>query len=694
MEDFETMQELDLNNWNSLNAWCRSRISGVWRLVEEVSDQTGDSAEHMRLNDQLRRFFKQEENGQQQKAANLTCTISGSLAALCKCLQLDDFEIFCLILAMLAEWDDSYEQLFAFLNQRWNETYLSRSWAIRLYLGSMDVDFRFLRYFLPEQKLSLFLFETSGGHQGFGCHERLKLRQPIIKYLCSSGVYLQTDYMEWQTDSGKNNGELSENLYRSINALLMRENQEQASYICLNGQDEGMMRRYAGEYAATAGKGMAYLDFGRLREEVSAEGYHDIALEVMLHDGILCIYNWEEDGRQEQGRKSFSLLLYQVSKLLRTVFILTTGEKPEWNLPGRGEEIWITIPLPDQREQMRIWEDAAKTYPVDQECLSRMVNRYSFSEKEIKEIVQRACRYACEQQEEVCSETILLKSCREQRKHNLRKWATPVTSDYEWDDLVLPCRQKETMQEIVNHFQYRRLVYQTWGMENTIQYGSGLSVLFAGPPGTGKTMAAQVLCKKIGLELFKIDIPSIVSKYIGETEQHIRDIFREGIQSQAVLFFDEADVLFSKRTEVKDSHDKYSNMEAAYLLQKMEEYPGIVILATNFPKNIDAAFKRRIKYVMEFEMSDAEQRLKIWKQSIPEKLPIDDEILFEWLAETFEFSGSNIKNIIENAAFFAASVQETVGMRHILHAIEKEYQKMGRSWNLDKINTEFIGALC
>lgn len=274
----------------------------------------------------------------------------------------------------------------------------------------------------------------------------------------------------------------------------------------------------------------------------------------------------------------------------------------------------------------------------------------------------------------------------EQEEHSIPSDAVWVPLDitsqkkslFSWEDLILPKEQKELLMEAVNQMKYRKQVYEVWGFSQTMQYGTGLSVLFSGPPGTGKTMAAQVLSDTLERKLYKIQLPTVVSKYIGETEKNMNHIFQKAEKSSSVLFFDEADVLFSKRTEVKDSHDKYSNMEAAFLLQKMEEYEGVVILATNFPQNIDEAFQRRIKFTIEFYMPDREQRYLLWKQSFPKGLPLAVDVDLELLAEQFELSGSNIKNIAVNAAFLAAPERSSVGMRHIMRALQNEYKKGGK----------------
>jgi len=186
------------------------------------------------------------------------------------------------------------------------------------------------------------------------------------------------------------------------------------------------------------------------------------------------------------------------------------------------------------------------------------------------------------------------------------------------------------------------------------------------------------MANELMLELYKIDLSQLISKYIGETEKNLHEVFLEANRSNAILFFDEADALFGKRSEVKDSHDRYANMETAYLLQKMEEYEGISILATNYQQNIDEAFMRRINYVIKFPFPDAEYRKLLWNAMLPEETPRSADIDISFLAETFPFAGGNIKNIVLSAAFMAAAENRPVGMKDFLHAIKVELQKTGR----------------
>jgi SpoVK/Ycf46/Vps4 family AAA+-type ATPase len=208
--------------------------------------------------------------------------------------------------------------------------------------------------------------------------------------------------------------------------------------------------------------------------------------------------------------------------------------------------------------------------------------------------------------------------------------------------------------------------------------GVGINVLFAGPSGTGKTMAADIMANELGIDLYKIDLSAIVSKYIGETEKNLDRIFEEGKTANAILFFDEADALFGKRSEVRDSHDRYANIEIAYLLQKMEEYDGLVILATNLKKNMDEAFARRMHFSIEFPMPEEDDRYRIWESIFPEMAPLYGDIDLNFMAKQFKITGGNIKNIALSAAFLAAQDGGLIKMENLIKGTKREYQKMGK----------------
>jgi len=249
---------------------------------------------------------------------------------------------------------------------------------------------------------------------------------------------------------------------------------------------------------------------------------------------------------------------------------------------------------------------------------------------------------------------------------------------YHWPQLVLPEKKKELVRDVVRHVQQRRRVMEEWNFNSLMSRGKGLTVLFSGPPGTGKTMAAEVIANALQMDLYRIDLAGVVSKYIGETEKNLSRIFREAEYSDAILFFDEADALFGKRSEVKDAHDRYANIEINYLLQQIESFEGVVVLATNMRQHLDEAFLRRIQVVVEFPMPAYEDRVSIWRQSFPQKAPLDPDVDFNFLARQFELAGGHITNIILWAALLASEEGTDICMRHCIRATRRELEKIGR----------------
>ena len=267
-------------------------------------------------------------------------------------------------------------------------------------------------------------------------------------------------------------------------------------------------------------------------------------------------------------------------------------------------------------------------------------------------------------------------ACRIQCRTRLEGLAQRIEPAAGWEDLVLPEPQIQTLRQIAVQVSHRTKVYETWGFAAKSSRGLGITTLFAGTSGTGKTMAAEVLAADLRLDLYRIDLASAVSKYIGETEKNLRRVFDAAEESGSILLFDEADALFGKRSEVKDSHDRYANIEVSYLLQRMEAYRGLAILTTNLKSALDPAFFRRLRFVLQFPFPDASQRAEIWRRIFPAATPTEN-LDFARLAK-LNVPGGNIRNIALNAAFLAAADHNPVRMGHVLSAARSEYAKLER----------------
>jgi hypothetical protein len=280
----------------------------------------------------------------------------------------------------------------------------------------------------------------------------------------------------------------------------------------------------------------------------------------------------------------------------------------------------------------------------------------------------------------------LFAAARRETGHDLAALARRIEPLYDWDSIVLPDDTLLQLHEIAERVANRDRVLEGWGFDRKISQGKGTSVLFAGPSGTGKTMTAEILAADLRLDLYKIDLSSVVSKYIGETEKNLERIFQAAEHSNAILLFDEADALFGKRSEVRDSHDRYANIEISYLLQKMESYDGMAILSTNLRQNLDDAFVRRMAFTVAFPFPDEGSRLRIWRGIWPESLDVEfDDADLQMLAGRFKLSGGNIKNVALAAAFLAAAEGKPVRLVHLLRGVQREFQKMGKTLSADEL---------
>lgn len=342
----------------------------------------------------------------------------------------------------------------------------------------------------------------------------------------------------------------------------------------------------------------------------------------------------------------------------------------------------VPLPRPSAIQRAQTWRAALEEYEpaIEAHDIGELAVKFKFSHSQIESAIVTARNLARWRDPDLQRITLsdLYEACRAHSNQKLSVLAHKIPSKYQWNDIVLPLDRTEQLREICNHVKYRDRVYSEWGFDQKLAMGKGLCVLFAGPSGTGKTMSADIIAGELGLELYKIDLSTVVSKYIGETEKNLSRIFDEAETSNAILFFDEADALFGKRSEVKDSHDRYANIETGYLLQRMEEHEGIVILASNFRKNMDEAFVRRLHFTVEFPFPNEEDRRRIWEAVWPKAMPRDPALDLGFLAKRFQITGGNIRNIALSAAFLAADDDGMVGMRHIVRATQREYQKMGK----------------
>ena len=314
---------------------------------------------------------------------------------------------------------------------------------------------------------------------------------------------------------------------------------------------------------------------------------------------------------------------------------------------------------------------------VSDEDLDSLAARYRYTCREIEAAVTLARSHAGVRDDGMSYADVVW-ACRGRSSTRLGSLARMVTPRARWEELVLPDDTVAQLREICVHVRQRPRVLHEWGFDRRLTLGKGLYALFVGPSGTGKTLAAEVIAGALGLDLLRVDLASVVSKYIGETEKNLDRIFRSAEGGDAVLFFDEADALFGRRSEIKDAHDRYANIEVDFLLQRLEQYEGVVILASNLAQNIDESFTRRMQFTVDFPFPNEPLRLAIWRNHFPPETPLERDLDFKYMAHEFKIAGGNIRKIVLNAAFLAADDGGVVGMKHLLKATRREYERMGK----------------
>jgi SpoVK/Ycf46/Vps4 family AAA+-type ATPase len=337
----------------------------------------------------------------------------------------------------------------------------------------------------------------------------------------------------------------------------------------------------------------------------------------------------------------------------------------------------LEVPATSFEERLQLWEETLGDLPrPTADELGTLAAQFRGDASVVRGAVAelRAARNAGD---EPAPGVLLWAACRSQARPRLGTLAQRVISDVQLRDVILPETQRRMLDAVLVQVRHKARVHHEWGFAAGESRGQGVSAVFAGPSGTGKTMAAEAIARELSLDLYRVDLSSVVSKYIGETEQNLRRVFDAAEAGGGVLLFDEADALFGKRTEVKDSHDRHANIEVSYLLQRMEAYGGLAILTTNLRKNMDDAFFRRIPFVIDFPFPDSELREQIWRGIFPASAPVEG-ILYPKLAQ-LPVAGGNIRSIARNAAFLGAADGGRITMKQLLEATRLEYAKLGRS---------------
>ena len=365
------------------------------------------------------------------------------------------------------------------------------------------------------------------------------------------------------------------------------------------------------------------------------------------------------------------------------------GMPAAWPTPVRmpGGLMRVEMPRPTAAHRAGLWQAAARAHArhIEPTTAQALAARFQLSALQIEQAVDDVLRVQPDAPTQGTPMPLGFAPCaaaaRALSGQALEEFARRVAPSAGWPHLIVPTETEQQLREISQRVQQRARLAQQWGSGNRLTTERGVTALFAGPSGTGKTLAAEVIAADLGLDLFCVDLALIVSKYIGETEKNLDRVFEAAQSANAVLFFDEADALFGKRSEVKDAHDRYANLEIAYLLQKMEQFDGLAVLATNLRQNIDDAFTRRVTFAVNFPFPQEAERLRLWQAHWPVQLERGEQVDFDELARGLPLAGGNIRNLVLAAAHYATSDNSAVERRHLLRATRREYQKMGKTLN-------------
>lgn len=612
------------------------------------------------------------------------------LVRLCETYDLTDFQILCLLLAGAGSRNGKYEEVFRRLSGRTKGTCATLGLAVKLYgllepleAGGMVAAGRLLspikKFFLPEpESLSV-----------NGEAERpLKLKPGVSFFLWGPPEMPErmNRWVELYADTGEPEAFVGyEEAYGRLMELC-RQKPLPDLMIC-GGRGSGK-KLLVQHMARKRHRNVLFADVRFLLSQEDVNGWaQELCLLAFFQEADICLTGWRsraqlrnEDGpaAENEGQEQ---RLEQVLKTIRQekIPVILLSEQTEGRLPaGSRGLLKIVLKDPDILTKITLWEHFLKEYPGHEVDPVTVSNRYLLRAGEIKQVLRQALAIAASYRRDVISMEDVVAAVKQQNSSALGEYAELLDTNIFWEDLVVEEEVRAQLELISGRLKYRNKVEAEWGFQEKDSYGKGICALFYGPPGTGKTMAVKALANELGLELYRIDISRMVSKYIGETQKHISELFERARDLNALLFFDEADAFFSKRTTVSDSNDRHANSEVAHLLQKLEEYDGISVLATNLKDNIDDAFKRRMKYMVHFQLPDVETRKLLFQKLLPKKAPVEEGLDLHFFAEQFEMSGSEIKDALLQAAFLAAREERPISNRHIAEAVRLSFKKYGK----------------
>jgi len=603
---------------------------------------------------------------------------------------IEPFEADVLLACMAAEFDLRYEKLYAYLQDDVTRKRPTVDLLLNLLTPSAAQHLAARRHFLDDGALVrhrlIDLFDDPAQPHPTLLSKAIKPDDRIVQYLMGSDA-IDTRLRPWVTlhepRQGLDDLLLDDDWRRGWRSLLADDAREHAPLIHLTGPAGVGKQAVASALCHARGLKLLVVRMDRLlAEPLSGLAGHLALIEREAHLQRAAVLLEGVDSLQGEAQRPALMVCRDALEESRAICFLA-GEDVWDNAapPFARRYVHVAVRRPDAAQRLQMWQRSLARVAAEPHIdAASVASRFKLTHGQIEDAASTARHLARLRggAAQAVATADLYEACRIHSNRRLGSLARKIVPRYKWTDIVLPADRITQLREICNHMKYRDRVYGDWGFGRKLAMGKGLTVLFAGPSGTGKTMAADVIAGELGLDLYKIDLSSVISKYIGETEKNLGRIFDEAETSNAILFFDEADALFGKRSEVKDSHDRYANIEVGYLLQRMEEYEGVAILATNLRKNMDEAFVRRLHFTLDLPFPDEADRHRIWQGIWPKDTPRAGDLDLASLAKRFEMTGGNIRNVALAAAFLAADEGEVVRMSHLIHATQREYQKTGK----------------
>jgi SpoVK/Ycf46/Vps4 family AAA+-type ATPase len=624
---------------------------------------------------------------------------------------LSQFDLDLLLVALAPELDLRYERLYAYLQDDVSRRRPSVDLALNLLCPKAGIKIRQRAHLAPEAPLVrhglIHLLPDANRPASPLLAHYLKVDEQIVRWLLGE-LSLDgrlTPFCDFVAPViSLSNLSLNDEVEQTFRSLIDRaDNRCRAMLVYLHGAPGTGQRQIAEAMANETGLFLLAADLSRAVNATAADFDQRLRLlfrEAYLQNALLFLDGIDALHGEDRMHHRQSLL----ESLSETFVITLLSGRRTWGLFSHdGQSVGskplgvmtVRVPSPDFEQRRSYWRSklSAAEIELDEEDLDALSSRFRLDPDRIADAVAAARnRYdwtdasiqaemsiTSDERIEIDWFGKLQTTARQQSSQDLMSLALKIEPHYSWSDIVLPEDTSRQLREICARVTNSHEVLGKWGFGKKLAHGKGVSALFAGPSGTGKTMAADIIANELGLDLYKIDLAGVVSKYIGETEKNLDRIFTAAENANAILFFDEADALFGKRSEVRDSHDRYANIEISYLLQKMEQYEGVAILATNLRQYMDDAFVRRLAFTVHFPFPDESQRRQIWKGVWPAAVPLASDVDIGFLANQFKLSGGNIKNIALASAFLAAADGKVVTMEHLRHATQREYLKLGKA---------------